>query len=92
MLLYDMFLILKTVYFTGCVDTPFAVADDIEDRIQYFEKVGENLLIWFSNNQMKLNSDKCHLILNTKEQTTLKRGNLYIKNAFSKKLLRMNFG
>ena len=41
---------------------------------------------------MKLKPDKCHLILNTKQHTTLKRGNLHIKkNAFSKKLLGMSF-
>ena len=40
---------------------------------------------------MKLNPDKCHLILSTKEQTTLKIDNLHIKNAFLDKLLCMNF-
>ena len=67
-----MFLILKTVYFTGYADdnTPFAVADNIKDVIRSLEEVGENRLTWFSNNQMKLNPDKCHLLLNTKQQTT----------------------
>ena len=40
---------------------------------------------------MKLNPDKCHLVLNTKEQTTLKIGNIHIKNALSEKLLGINF-
>ena len=42
----DMFLILKTEYFTGYTDanTPFVVAYNIEDVIQSFEKVGENLI------------------------------------------------
>ena len=40
---------------------------------------------------MKLNPDKCHLVLNTKEQATLKIGNIHIKNALSEKLLGINF-
>ena len=41
----NMFLILKTEYFTGYKDanTPSAVADNIEDVIRPFEKVPENL-------------------------------------------------
>ena len=54
----DLFLILKTTYFTGYADdnTPFVVRD-----IKALEEIGENLVNWFSNNEMKLNTDKCHL-------------------------------
>ena len=37
---------------------------------------------------MELHSDKCHLLLSTKEQTTLKIGNLHIKNSLLKKNIR----
>ena len=78
-----IFLILKTIYFTGYADdnTPFAVADDIEDVIRSLKEVLENLITWFFNNQLKLNPDKCHLLLKTKEQTTLKikNGNLLLQ-------------
>ena len=40
---------------------------------------------------MKLNPDKCHLLLNTKEQTTLKMGNLHIKKSLREKLLGINY-
>ena len=48
----DMFLILKIVYITGYADdnTPFPVADNIKVVIQSLEEVGENPIIWFSNN------------------------------------------
>ena len=39
---------------------------------------------------MELHSDKCHLLLSTKEQTTLKIGNLHIKNCLLKKILGIN--
>ena len=76
-----MFLILKTIYFPGYEDdnTPVAVADYIKDVIRSLKEIGENLITCFSNNQKKLNPDKCHLFLNTKEQTNLKIDNLYKK-------------
>ena len=63
----DMFLILKATYFTGYVDdnTPCVVRDNIADVTKALEVIGENLLNWFLNNEMKLNTDKCHLLLRT---------------------------
>ena len=77
----NMFLILKTIHFPGYEDdnAPVAVADYIKDVIRSLKEVGENLITCFSNNQKKLNPDKCHLFLNTKEQTNLKIDNLYKK-------------
>ena len=58
----DIFLKLKTVYFSGYADdnNPFADVDNIKYVIRSVEKVGENLSIWFSNNQVKVNTDKCY--------------------------------
>ena len=60
----DMFLILKTTSFTGYVDvnTSFVVRDNTNNVIKALEEVGENLIKWFSENQMKLNTDKCRVI------------------------------
>ena len=40
--------------------------------IKALEGTGENLVIWFSNNQIELNTDKYHLLLNSQEPITLK--------------------
>ena len=81
------FCFLHEAQFTGYADdsTPFVVRDNIPDVISALEETGEKLLIWFSDNQMKLNTDKCHLLLNTKI------GNFNIKNSFSEKLLGITF-
>ena len=83
-----MFLMLKTTYFTGYADdnTPFVVGDNITDVIKALEETGENLVNWFSNNEMKLNTNKCHLLLNNQEPNTLKIGNLHINNSLKEKL------
>ena len=88
-----MFLILKATYFTGYADKniPFVVRDNIADVIKSLEEIGGNFLNWFSNNEMKLNTDRCHVILNSQKPSTLKIGNLYINNSPSEKLLRITF-
>ena len=40
---------------------------------------------------MKLNSDKCHLLLNRQEPNTLKIGDLHLNNSLSEKLLGITF-
>ena len=76
----DMFLILKGTSFTGYADdnTPFVVRDNITDVIKALEEIEETLVNWFSNNEMKLNTNKCHLLLNSQEPNTLKIGDLHI--------------
>ena len=88
-----MFLFLHEVQFTGYVDdnTPFVVRDNMPDVISTLEEIGEKLLIRFSDNKMKLNTDKCHHLLNTQDQNFLKIGNFDIKNSFSEKLLGITF-
>ena len=56
----DMFLILNTTYFKGYADgnSPFVVRDNIADVIKALEEIGENILNWFLNNEIKLNTDK----------------------------------
>ena len=72
-----MFLILKGTYFTDYADdnTSFVVRDNIKDVIKALEETGEILVNWFSNNEMKLNTDKCHLLLNSQEPNALSHRN-----------------
>ena len=89
----DMFLILKGTYFTGYADdnTPFMVRDNIADVIKALEEIGKDILNSFSNNKMKLNTDKCCLLLNGQEPNTLKIGDLCINNSRSEKALGITF-
>ena len=89
----DMFLILNTTYITDYAydNTPFVVRHNIADVIKALEEIGESHVNWFSNNEMKLNTDKCHLLLNSQEPNPPKIGDLHINNSLSKKLLGMAF-
>ena len=85
----DMFLILKGTYFTGYADdnTSVVVRDNITDVIKALEEIGESLVNWFSNNEMKLNTDKCHLLLNSQEPNAFEIDDLHINNSLSEELL-----
>ena len=89
-----MFLILNATYFTGFTDdnTPIVVRDNIAYVIKALEEIRENLANWFSNNERNLNTDKCHLLSNSRESNTLKIGDLDINNSLSEKLLGITFG
>ena len=88
-----MFLMLKDTYFTGYADdnTPFVARDNITDVIKALQEIGETLVNWFSNNEMKLNTNKCHLLLNSQESNTLKIGDLHINDSLREKLLAITF-
>ena len=85
--------VLTTIYFTGYADnnTPFAVRDNVADVTKTLEKIGENLVNRFSNKEMKLNTDKFHLLLNSQEPNTLKTSDLHINNSLNGKLLGITF-
>ena len=73
-----MLLILKTTSFTGYADdnTPSAVRENTTNVIKALEDICENLIKWFSDNQMNLNTDKCHVFfLNSQGPKTIKIGN-----------------
>ena len=67
------------------------VRDNIADVIKALVEIGENLLNWFSNNEMNLNTDKCHPLLNIQELNTIEIGDLHINNSLSEKLLGITF-
>ena len=87
--MFSMFLILKGTYFTGYADdnTPFVVRDNITDVIKALEELGESLVNWFTNNEMKRNTDKCHLLLNSQEPNAFEIDDLHINNSLSEELL-----
>ena len=90
----DMFLILKTTSFTGYADdnTLFVVRENTTNVIESLEDIGENLIKWISDNLMKVNTDKFHVLLNNQGPKTTKIGNVCIKSSSCEKMLGRNFG
>ena len=74
-------------------DDTFPYAYDLEhDKvIESLEKNFDKLFHWFSDNFLKANPDKCHLLINTDENVALKIKNETITNSSNVKLLGVLF-
>ena len=71
-------------------NTPFVCSENVDVTQEKLEEVGKVLFEWFSNNFLKANAEKCHLILWTDEPFSINIDNEVIKNSSNKKLLRIN--
>ena len=70
------------------VDTTHSVvANNTADGIKNLTSITQKFFTLFANNQMKVNHDKCHLLLSTQEEAIIQIANTTIKCSKSKKLL-----
>ena len=71
--------------------TTYRTADTIEEVIQLLERDSKMLLFkWFSDNQIKANINKCHLLVNRKDEIVINLGETEIKNSELEKLLEIS--
>ena len=85
----DLFFIVKEIDFANYVDdnTPFVSGDTLDDVLESLGNTSSKLFEWFSNNQMKANPDKCHLLISAATPSTIKIKDNEIFNSDSEKLL-----
>ena len=62
--LCDLLFLVNEIDFASYADdnTPFVSGDRVDDVLNSLENASLRLFDWFSNNQMKANIDKCHLL------------------------------
>ena len=65
--LSDLFLVISGTDFSSHADDNaiYDSANSVDDVISSLQESAEKLFQWFSDNQMKRNTDKCHLIIST---------------------------
>ena len=80
----DLFIILEEKDFANYTDdnTPFASEAIPENVVSSLESCSTSLFEWFSNNQMKANPEKCHLLMNVNRPATIKIGEHAISNSY----------
>ena len=71
--------------------TPYVYNLELDKVIESLEKNIDKLFHWFSDNFLKDNTDKCHLLINTDENFALKIKNKTITNSSNQKLLGILF-
>ena len=86
--LADLFFIVNSTdianYANG--NTPYATASDTDKLIASLEKASKSLFMWFDNNFMKSNLDKCHPLVSSNEKIMIKIGSHGIANTKCEKL------
>ena len=85
----DLFFLVNEIDLAGYVDgnTPFVSGDRLDDVIDCLENASLKLLDWFSNNQIKADPDKCHLLRSATTSIAIKIKDNEILNSESEKLL-----
>ena len=69
-------------------NAPYVAADDI-DWVTAFLKNSSSK--WFSDNHFKDNADKWHLLVNVKDEVSMKMGDFNIVNSEYEELLNVHF-
>ena len=88
--LSDLFMFIPNSNIANYADdnSPYACKKDINSVISQLEEDSNLLLTWFSNNALKANPDKFHIILSSTDETLLFNVDQYeIHNSQSEKLL-----
>ena len=91
--LIDLFFIIEDTDVASYADdnTPYVIPDNIDGVIKSLEEATEILFKWLNDNLMKINADKCHLLVSTNNTVKIKIGNFDITNSKSEKLLGIKF-
>ena len=81
--LCDLFFITNETDITSYAgdNTPYRTVNTIDEVIQSLEHGSMMLFPRFSDNQMKANISKCHLLVNEKDEVTIRIGDMEIKNS-----------
>ena len=92
--LIGLFFIIEDTEIASYADdnTPRVIADNIDGIIKSLEEASELLFKWFKDNLIKINVDKCHLLVSTNNIVKIKIGNSDITYSKSEKLLGVKFG
>ena len=87
MFLCDLFLIINNIDFASYADdnTPYTT-DESADKVRQAWNRNKTLFMWFSDNQMKTDPDKCHSLISSTSQSELKVGNVKVKSSTYEKL------
>ena len=87
--LCDLFFITENYYIVNYADdnTPYACENNINNVLESLENCALSLFKWISQNFLKINPNKSHLVLSTREDLIINIQSVDIHNTISHKLL-----
>ena len=72
-------------------NTPYMIADNVDDLITSLEQASNGLFEWFKSNLLKSNADKCHLLVSTNDRRSMNVDGLKIDKSDTEKLSGVKF-
>ena len=68
----ELFFIVNSMDIANYADDnkPYATANDIDSLIASLVEASKYLFTWFGNNLLKINAEKCHLLVSSNEKVT----------------------
>ena len=87
--LIDLFFECDDSEIASCADdtTPYSCADDIPSVITQLQSTTSKLFSWFTNNHMKVNPGKCHILLGSKNAIVVRLEGACMSSSSCEKLL-----
>ena len=91
--LCDLVLTVEDNYSTNYANdtTPYVTGNNAEEVVSELKAITEKLFIWFAQNKMKANLNKCHFLLSITDAFNFEISETVIRNSNSKKLLGVTF-
>ena len=68
----------------------YVTCDTIESMIASLEKIAKEIFKWFKDNEMQGNTDKCHVLISSKQKLHVNIGTSQTVNSTYQKLLVLN--
>ena len=72
-------------------NTPYMIADNVDDLVTSLEQASNGLFEWFKNNLLKSNAGKCHLLVSTNDRVSMNVDGFKIDKSDTEKLLSVKF-
>ena len=91
--LCNLFLTIEGNYFANYADdtTPYVIGNNAEEVVSELKAITQKVFIWFAQNEMKANLNKCHLLLSITDAFSFEISETVICNSNSEKLLGVTF-
>ena len=87
------FVTVSDIHITSYADdnTPYMIADNVDDLITSLEQASNRLFEWFENNLLRSNTDKRHLLVSTNDRVSVNVDGFKTDISDTEKLLGVKF-
>ena len=85
--MWDLFLFVRDIASYADDNTPHDTNKNLETVLKDLEQGSDTLLKWFTDDRLRANSEKFHLLVSTNEKILLNVGEIEISNSKREKIL-----